>query len=32
MRINETVTKEILIHHLTVFDNNGLHEIIKDYI
>jgi len=31
MAINETLTKEILIHHLTAFGNNDLDEIMKDY-
>jgi len=31
MEINEALTKEILVHHLTAFGNNDLNEIMKDY-
>lgn len=31
MEINEALTKEVLIHHLTAFGNNDLDEIMKDY-
>ena len=29
--MNEVITKEVLIHHLTAFGNNDLDEIMKDY-
>ncbi|RYZ53884.1 MAG: nuclear transport factor 2 family protein [Sphingobacteriales bacterium] len=29
--MNETITREVLIHHLTAFGNNDLDEILKDY-
>ncbi|AKD02336.1 hypothetical protein PKOR_03315 [Pontibacter korlensis] len=31
MEINEALTKEVLVHHLTAFGNNDLDEIMKDY-
>ena len=31
MAVNETITNEVLIHHLTAFGNNDLEEILKDY-
>jgi ketosteroid isomerase-like protein len=31
MATTETVTNEILMHHLTAFGNNDLDEIMKDY-
>ena len=31
MATNETMTKDILMHHLTAFGNNDLDEIMQDY-
>ena len=31
MATNETITSEVLNHHLTAFGNNDLDEIMKDY-
>jgi ketosteroid isomerase-like protein len=30
-KMNETVTREVLTHHLTAFGSNDLNEIMKDY-
>ncbi|RPD51156.1 nuclear transport factor 2 family protein [Paracnuella aquatica] len=29
--MNETITRDVLTHHLTAFGNNDLNEILKDY-
>lgn len=31
MKTNETITSQVLTHHLTAFGNNDLEEILKDY-
>jgi hypothetical protein len=31
MTMNDTITKDVLMHHLTAFGNNDLSEIMKDY-
>lgn len=31
MEINETITSDVLKHHLTAFGGNDLNEIMKDY-